>query len=100
MIARPARAKVVGTSEERRAALEEVSAVCSAARRVSWVVAKVDGDIGVGAMARRAQKSCYVARCNYYVACKPFDIHFVDCQDIVPGKSDGSMRRGSLRPSN
>ena len=56
MIARPARARVVGEVEERRVAVDEVSAACSVARRVSWESANVRGlrgfeaimDYGVG----------------------------------------------------
>ena len=46
VMARPARARVVGDVVERREAVEEVSADCSAARRESWVVAKAGGERG------------------------------------------------------
>ena len=46
VMARPARARVVGDVLERREAVEEVSAACSAARKVSWVVAKAGGERG------------------------------------------------------
>lgn len=48
MIARPARARVVGEVEARRVEVEVVSAVCSAERRASWCVAKVIGESGLG----------------------------------------------------
>lgn len=50
-MARPARARVVGDVVERREALEAVSADCSAARRESWVVAKVGGERNREAMS-------------------------------------------------
>ena len=46
-MARPARAREVADTFFRRSAVEEVSAVCSRARRESWLVAKVWGDIPV-----------------------------------------------------
>ena len=50
VIASPARAKTAGEVEERRVAVEDVSAACSAARRESWAVAKVVGLSGFGGM--------------------------------------------------
>lgn len=47
-MARPARASVPGDVWARRAVVDVVSAVCSARRRRSWVVAKGLGFRGVG----------------------------------------------------